>query len=111
LRVTPKPRWAERQRREGNADDNSAAPRGDTRKLELDIPRDRRGSFEPQLIAKYQRRFPRFDDKIVSMYARGMSMRDQGHLRELYGIDASPQLISTVTDACPYHGGVAGFTG
>jgi putative transposase len=68
--------------------------------LELSIPRDRRGTFEPQLIAKYQRRFPGFDDKIISMYARGMSTREiQGHLRELYGIDASPQLISTVTDA------------
>jgi putative transposase len=68
--------------------------------VELEIPRDRRGTFEPQLIAKYQRRFPGFDDKIISMYARGMSVRDiQGHLRELYGIDASPQLISTVTDA------------
>jgi putative transposase len=72
----------------------------DTSQMELEIPRDRRGSFEPQLIAKYQRRFPGFDDKIVSMYARGMSVRDiQGHLRELYGIDASPQLISTITDA------------
>jgi putative transposase len=49
--------------------------------LELSIPGNRRGSFEPQLIAKYQRRFPRFDDKIISMYARGMSMREiQGHL-------------------------------
>ncbi len=68
--------------------------------LELAIARDRRGSFEPQLIAKYQRRFPGFDDKIISMYARGLSTRDiQGHLRDLYGIEASPQLISTVTDA------------
>ena len=72
----------------------------DTSQVELEIPRDRRGTFEPQLIAKYQRRFPGFDDKIISMYARGMSVRDiQGHLRELYGIDASPQLISTITDA------------
>src|SRR5271169_2078730 len=72
----------------------------DTSQVELEIPRDRRATFEPQLIAKYQRRFPGFDDKIISMYARGMSVRDiQGHLRELYGIDASPQLISTVTDA------------
>ena len=72
----------------------------DNEALELSIPRDRRGTFEPQLIAKYQRRFPGFDDKIISMYARGMSTREiQGHLRELYGIDASPQLISTVTDA------------
>jgi putative transposase len=68
--------------------------------IELAIPRDRHGSFEPQLIAKYQRRFPGFDDKIISMYARGMSVREiQGHLRDLYGIEASPQLISTVTDA------------
>lgn len=72
----------------------------DTSQVELEIPRDRRGTFEPQLVAKYQRRFPGFDDKIISMYARGMSVRDiQGHLRELYGIEASPQLISTVTDA------------
>jgi putative transposase len=72
----------------------------DTSQVELEIPRDRRGTFEPQLIAKYQRRFPGFDDKIISMYARGVSVREiQGHLRELYGIEASPQLISTVTDA------------
>jgi putative transposase len=72
----------------------------DTSQVELEIPRDRRGTFEPQLVAKYQRRFPGFDEKIISMYARGMSVRDiQGHLRELYGIEASPQLISTVTDA------------
>lgn len=68
--------------------------------IDLAIPRDRRGNFEPQLIAKYQRRFPGFDDKLISMYARGMSVREiQGHLRDLYGIEASPQLISTVTDA------------
>ncbi len=72
----------------------------DTGKLELDIPRDRRASFDPQLIAKYQRRFPGFDDKIISMYARGMSVREiVGHLRELYGVEVSPDLISAVTDA------------
>src|ERR671910_1839003 len=71
-----------------------------TGKLDLQIPRDRLSTFDPQLIAKYQRRFPGFDDKIVSMYARGMSTREiQGHLRELYGIDVSPDLISAVTDA------------
>jgi len=71
-----------------------------TGKLELEIPRDRRATFDPQLIAKYQRRFPGFDDKIVSMYARGMSVREiGGHLRELYGVEVSPDLISTVTDA------------
>ena len=67
--------------------------------VDLAIPRDRQGTFEPQLIAKYQRRFPGFDDKIVSMYARGLSVREiQGHLHELYGMEVSPQLISTVTD-------------
>ncbi len=72
----------------------------DTGRLELAIPRDRQASFDPQLIAKYQRRFPGFDDKIVSMYARGMSTREiTGHLRDLYGIDVSPDLISAVTDA------------
>ena len=72
----------------------------DTGKIEIEVPRDRQGSFDPQLIAKYQRRFPGFDDKIISMYARGMSTREiTGHLRELYGIDVSPDLISTVTDA------------
>jgi putative transposase len=71
-----------------------------TSKLTLDIPRDRAGSFDPKLIAKYQRRFPDFDDKIISMYARGMSVRQvRGHLEELYGIDVSPDLISTITDA------------
>jgi transposase-like protein len=69
-------------------------------KIEIEVPRDRAGSFDPQLIAKYQRRFPGFDDKIISMYARGMSTREiSGHLRELYGIDTSADLISTVTDA------------
>lgn len=69
-------------------------------KVTLDIPRDRSGTFDPKLIAKYQRRFPDFDDKIISMYARGMTVREiRGHLEELYGIDASPDLISTVTDA------------
>lgn len=72
----------------------------DTGKFELDVPRDRHSSFDPQLIAKYQRRFPGFDEKIISMYARGMSTREiAGHLRDLYGIDVSPDLISTVTDA------------
>ncbi|MDO9714497.1 IS256 family transposase [Paracraurococcus lichenis] len=71
-----------------------------TGKLELQIPRDRLATFDPQLIAKYQRRFPGFDDKIVSMYARGMSTREiQGHLRELYGIEISPDLVSAITDA------------
>jgi putative transposase len=69
-------------------------------RIELEIPRDRQSSFDPQLIAKYQRRFPGFDEKIISMYARGMSVREiVGHLRDLYGVDVSPDLISAVTDA------------
>jgi putative transposase len=69
-------------------------------KMEIAVPRDRQATFDPQLIAKYQRRFPGFDDKIVSLYARGMSTREiQGHLRELYGLDVSPDLVSAVTDA------------
>jgi putative transposase len=72
----------------------------DTGTIELEVPRDRQASFDPQLIAKYQRRFPGFDDKIISMYARGMSTREiVGHLRDLYGIEVSPALISAVTDA------------
>lgn len=72
----------------------------DSGKMEIAVPRDRHSTFDPQLIAKYQRRFPGFDDKIISMYARGMSTREiQGHLRELYGLEVSPDLISAVTDA------------
>jgi putative transposase len=71
-----------------------------TSRVTLDVPRDRAGTFDPKLIAKYQRRFPDFDEKIVSMYARGMTVREiRGHLEELYGIDVSPDLISTITDA------------
>lgn len=69
----------------------------DTR-LVLDIPRDRDGSFEPQLIAKHQRRLPGFDDKVISLYARGLPVREiQGHLTELYGLEVSSDLISTIT--------------
>ncbi len=72
----------------------------ETSRIELEVPRDRRSTFDPQLIAKYQRRFPGFDEKIISMYARGMSVREiVGHLPDLYGVDVSPDLISAVTDA------------
>jgi putative transposase len=68
--------------------------------MELSIPRDRYGRFDPALIGKYQRRFPGFDDKIIALYARGVSTRDiQAHVRELYGIDISPDLVSAVTDS------------
>ena len=69
-------------------------------KLEIAVPRDRQANFEPQLIAESRRRFPDFDAKVISLYARGLSMREiEGHLRDLYGIEVSPKLISTVTDA------------
>lgn len=68
--------------------------------LELQIPRDRDGTFEPQLVKKRQRRLEGFDEKVISLYARGMSVRDiQGHLEELYGTEVSPDLISRVTDS------------
>ena len=65
----------------------------------VQIPRDRNATFEPQIVRKHQRRFAGFDDKIISMYARGMSTREiQGHLEEIYGVEVSPALISEVTD-------------
>jgi putative transposase len=68
--------------------------------IPIEVPRDRAGSFEPKLVKKHQRRFDGFDDKILSMYARGMTVRDiQEHLSELYGTEISPSLISAVTDA------------
>ena len=68
--------------------------------LDLAIPRDREGSFEPQLIAKGERRFTGFDDKIIAMYARGMTMREiQGYLQEIYAVEVSAEFISQVTEA------------
>jgi putative transposase len=92
------------ERAEGNANRRNGSSKKSvltgTSKMTLSIPRDRAGTFDPKLIAKYQRRFPDFDDKIISMYARGMTVREiRGHLEELYGIDVSPDLISAVTDA------------
>lgn len=74
--------------------------KGKNGELSIEVPRDRNGTFEPQLIPKHQRRFDGFDEKILSMYARGMTTRDiQGHLEEIYGVEVSPTLISNVTDA------------
>jgi putative transposase len=74
--------------------------RSDHGELEVHVPRDREGSFEPKLVGKHERHFDGFDDKILSMYARGMSTRDiQAHLKEMYGVDVSPDLVSRVTDA------------
>lgn len=68
--------------------------------LALQVPRDREGSFEPQIVPKGERRLAGFDEKIISLYARGMSVSEiQGHLEELYGAEVSPSLISDVTDA------------
>lgn len=68
--------------------------------LTLDIPRDRDGTFEPQLIGKHERRFTGFDDKILALYARGLTVREiQAFLREIYRVEVSPDFISTVTDA------------
>jgi putative transposase len=72
----------------------------DSEEVNVEIPRDRQGHFEPSLIRKYQRRLPGFDEKVIALYARGMTTREiQAHLEELYGIEVSPELISVVTDA------------
>ncbi len=74
--------------------------RTDDGPLRIEVPRDRDGSFEPVLIPKHARRFTGFDDKIIAMYARGMTMREvQGFLAETYGVEVSPEFISSVTDA------------
>lgn len=66
----------------------------------IEVPRGRNGTFEPKIVPRHQRRFSGFDDKILSMYARGMTTREiQGHLQEIYGVEVSPSLISEVTDA------------
>src|SRR5689334_681284 len=66
----------------------------------IEVPRDRNGTFEPKIVGKHERRFSGFDDKILSLYARGMTTREiQGHLQEIYGVEVSPSLISEVTDA------------
>lgn len=71
----------------------------DDEPLRIDIPRDRAGLFEPQLIGKHERRFSGIDDKIIAMCARGMSVREtQGFLAQMYSVDVSPDFISSVTD-------------
>ena len=68
--------------------------------LRIEVPRDREGGFEPKLIGKHERRFTGFDDKIIAMYARGMTVREiQGFLAEMYATDVTPEFISSVTDA------------
>jgi putative transposase len=72
----------------------------DSGSVRIEVPRDREGSFEPELIGKHERRFTGFDDKIIAMYARGMTVREiQAFLAEMYAVEVSPELISSVTDA------------
>ena len=74
--------------------------KGDFGELEIEVPRDRASTFEPQILPKHQTRFTGFDDKIISMYARGMTTREiESHLKEIYGVDISPALVSQVTEA------------
>jgi putative transposase len=86
----------------GNSRNGTTAKtvKGDFGEIEVETPRDRNGSFEPQILRKHQTRFDGFDDKILSMYSRGMTTREiQGHLQQMYGVEVSPALISGVTDA------------
>jgi putative transposase len=86
----------------GNARNGSTPKRLITEhgEVQIDTPRDRAGSFEPQIVRKRQRRFEGFDDKILALYARGMSTRDiSAHLEEIYGVQVGRDLISKVTDA------------
>ena len=74
--------------------------KGEFGELPIEVPRDREGSFEPQLIPKHQTRWTGFDEKIISLYSRGMTVREiQAHLTDMYGTQVSPTLISNVTDA------------
>jgi putative transposase len=69
-------------------------------KVQINAPRDRDGSFEPKIVKKRQRRFVGFDEKILALYSRGLSVRDiRAHLQEIYGVEVSLDLISRVTDA------------
>jgi len=73
--------------------------KGEFGKVVIDVPRDRKGEFEPQLVKKGQTRLSGFDEKVLSLYARGMTVRDvQAQLEEMYGVEVSPSLISQVTD-------------
>jgi putative transposase len=77
----------------------SKSLRGEFGEIELETPRDRKGEFEPQLIKKHQTRFTGFDEKVLWLYARGLTTREiQGHLEEMYGVEVSPALISDITD-------------
>jgi putative transposase len=94
--------YAPEGRGSGNSRNGKSAKtiQTETGPLAIEVPRDRNGAFEPQLVAKRQRRLEGFDDKVLALYARGLSTRDiQGHLEERYGVEVSPTLISNVTEA------------
>jgi putative transposase len=89
-------------RKSGNSRNSASRKRviADSGEIDIEIPRDRNGDFEPQLIRKGQRRLPGFDEKVIALYARGMTTREiQGHLHEIYGTEVSPSLISAITDS------------
>ena len=86
-----------RERRNGSS---QKTLKGEQGHVEIGVPRDRQGTFESQLVKKGQTQLERFDEKILAMYARGMTTRDiQAQLQELYGVEVSPTLISNVTEA------------
>ena len=96
----------EKHAREGHNGGNSRNGRTrkrvktDTSEFEIEVPRDRDSTFAPKFVRKGQRRLPGFDEKVIALYARGMTTREiQGHLKELYKVEVSPSLISSVTDA------------
>ena len=96
------PRNAPSGKNSGNSRNGSYKKKlkGDFGEIDVAVPRDRNGSFEPIIVPKGESRFKGFDDKIISMYARGMTTRDiQSHLEEIYGVEISPALISQVTEA------------
>ena len=96
------PRNAPEGKNSGNSRNGSYKKKlkGDFGQIDVAVPRDRNGSFEPVIVPRGETRFKGFDDKIISMYARGMTTRDiQSHLEEIYGVEVSPTLISQVTEA------------
>jgi putative transposase len=95
-------RHAQEGRNGGNSRNGKTSKRvkTDSAEMGIEVPRDREGNFDPQMVAKGQRRLPGFDEKVIALYARGMTTREiQGHLKELYQVEVSPTLISAVTDA------------
>lgn len=95
-------RYSAAGKKSGNSRNGKSSKtiKGDFGEIPIEVPRDRKGDFDPQIIPKHQTRFSGFDDKIISMYARGMTTRDiQDHLHEIYNVEVSADLISTVTDA------------